>query len=201
MNLFAKMGLTSALALGLFSVASAKTATTATTKTSTYRAPAAVDSSGFKNEITTNLTSGYFYSEKACKDCSTASVLDVSGSYLRHLQDNIQVGGEARLRNLSKEVSGTGSSENLIDLAAIAAYNFQPDMKNSFYGKGGIGFYSVRKNALDGYESKLGLFVGAGKRFELLPSVTYTPELRLVKKGDIDIGFELALLNFSIHWD
>lgn len=164
-----------------------------------HRGPAATGGD-FTNEIMTNLTNGYFASEKACKDCDTGSTLDLGVSYLRFVQDGMQVGGEGRIRSLSKEVSGTGDSKTLIDIAAVGAYNFDADLENSFYGKVGVGFYSVLKNDRSDYENKLGLFVGVGKRFALFHAVTYTPELRLVKKGDIDVGIELALLNFSIHW-
>lgn len=186
---------TCALGLGLTSTAFAQGY-----YTRYHRGPAATGGD-FTNEIATNLTNGYFTSEKACKDCSTGSVLDLSGSYLRFLQDGFQVGGEARIRSLSKEVSGTGDSQTLLDIAAVGAYNFQSDLRNSVYAKAGIGIFSALKNDRSDYENKLGVFIGAGKRFDLFPAVTYTPELRLVKKGDIDVGIELALLNFSIHWD
>ncbi|HEX7672727.1 MAG TPA: hypothetical protein VF412_01080 [Bdellovibrio sp.] len=153
-----------------------------------------------ENEFETMMTNGLFSSEKVCKDCDSGTTLDIGASYLHYLRDGFQVGGEGRLRLLSKEVSGTGGSETLLDLAAVGAYNFQSDLKNAIFVKAGVGLYSVLKDSRDGYENKLGLFVGAGKRFALWSNVSYTPELRLVKKGDIDMGVEIALLNFSVIW-
>ena len=152
------------------------------------------------NEFETMMTNGLFTSEKLCKNCNTGTTFDIGASYLHYLRDGFQVGGEGRLRLLSKEVSVSGNSETLLDLAAVGAYNFQSDLKNSIFVKAGVGIYSVEKDNADGYESKLGLFVGAGKRFALWNNVSYTPELRLVKKGDIDMGIEIALLNFSVIW-
>ena len=155
---------------------------------------------GQDNEFLTNLTTGYFTSEKRCKDCSTGSTIAIGVSYLHYLKDGWQVGGEGDLRVLSKENSGTGDSETLIDVAVIGAYNFQSDIKNAFFAKAGLGLYSMLKDDQKGYENKFGFFLGGGKRFALWNNVTYTPELRLVKKGDIDMGIEIAFLNFSVIW-
>ncbi|MGZ3774998.1 MAG: hypothetical protein ACXVCY_14005 [Pseudobdellovibrionaceae bacterium] len=167
--------------------------------TSSYSSPAYGEGS-FTHEFTTNLTQGFYLSEKACKDCSTGSNLTVAGSYLHYWKDNMQYGAEGALRVLSKEVTLSRTSETLIDILAIGAYNFDSNLKNSIYAKAGVGFFAVPKNDLSGYENKFGLFVGVGKRFSWMNNISYTPELRLVKKGDIDMGIELALLNFSIYW-
>jgi hypothetical protein len=153
----------------------------------------------FNNEITTLVTHGVFNSEKSCKDCGTGTTLDVSAGYLRYLKDGWQVGGEGRFASLSKEVTNS-KSETLIDLLGVGVYNFDPDLKNSIYGKAGVGFYSVPNQNGD-VDMKVGLFLAAGKRFNLWHIVSYTPELRLVKKGDIDMGVEIALLQFSIFWN
>ena len=167
--------------------------TTTSPSYSAYGAP--------QNEITTFLTRGLFTSEKACKDCSTGSTIDLGAAYNYYLKDGFQVGGEGRLQILSKEDSGTGSSETLITLVGVGTYNFQSDLKNAFFAKAGVGLYPLIKNSGDGYENKFGLFVGGGKRIQLMDSITYSPEIRLVKKGDIDMGIEIALINFSLFWN
>ncbi len=151
------------------------------------------------NEVTTNLTQGYFFSGNKCKDCDSGTNITANVSYLRYLTDGWQVGGEGGLQILSKQWSGTGSSETLLTLVALGAYNFQSDIKSSFYAKAGVGLYPV----LDGtsYKSQFGFFVGGGKRFQIFNGITYTPELRLEKHGDLDMGFSIAFLNFSLFWN
>lgn len=154
----------------------------------------------YTHEFATNLTQGFYQSGKACKDCSTGSNLTVSASYLHYWKDNMQYGAEGSIRMLSKELSGSGSSETLLDILGIGAYNFDSDLKNSIYAKAGVGLYSVPKETGTGYENKFGLFVGVGKRFSWMNNISYNPELRLVKRGDIDFAIDIALLNFAIHW-
>ncbi|QDK39072.1 hypothetical protein [Bdellovibrio sp. NC01] len=155
--------------------------------------------SGSQHEFTTILTRGVLTSEKACKDCDTATVIDVGASYSHYLKDGFQVGGEARIQLLPKEVTG-GDSATLIDLLAVGTYNFQSDLKNAFFAKLGLGLYGLLKDNRDGGEEKFGFFLSAGKRFALWNNVSYSPEFRLVKKGDIDMGIEVAVLNFSVIW-
>lgn len=155
---------------------------------------------GYTHEISTNLTQGFYRSRKECKDCNTGSNLTVAASYLHSWKDNIQFGAEGSIQMLSKEVSGSGDSETLLEILGIGAYNFESDLKNSIYAKAGLGLYAVPKDTGRGYENKLGLFVGIGKRFSWMNNISYNPELRLVKRGDIDFGIEIALLNFAIHW-
>lgn len=154
----------------------------------------------YTNEITTNLSNGQYLSGKECKDCSTASLLSLQASYLRYWQETLQWGVEAAINMISKERSRSNSSETLLDLLAIGAYNVDSDFKNSIFAKVGIGIYSVINDNANGYENKLGYFLGVGKRFSWLSNVSYTPELRLVKKGDIDFGLQIDVLNFSIYW-
>ncbi len=153
-----------------------------------------------ENEFTTLLTRGVFISEKRSKNASTGTVIDIGASYLHYLKEGFQVGGEGRIQMLSKEVSPTGDSKTLFDIAGVGAYNFQSDLKNAFFLKAGIGLYSVLNDRETDYETKFGLFFGGGKRFALWNNVSYAPELRFVKKGDIDMGIEVAILNFSVIW-
>ncbi|MNT41453.1 hypothetical protein D3C72_1778130 [compost metagenome] len=128
-------------------------------------------------------------------------MLSVSGAYLHYLKDGFQVGAEGQFTNLNDDASPTRKSATIFDIVGLGVYNFQNDLKESFYGKAGLGLYSVINDDGDGYESKFGLMFAAGKRFPLFPSVTYTPEIRFVKKGDIDMGLEINFLNFGIYWN
>ncbi|MFM6930025.1 MAG: hypothetical protein ACKOX6_16255 [Bdellovibrio sp.] len=154
-----------------------------------------------QNEITTFLTRGFLTSEKVCKGCNTGTAIDVGAAYNYYLKDGFQVGGEAQLQILSKEYAASQHSETLITLVGVGTYNFQNDLKNAFFAKAGIGLYPIIKDNYDGYENKFGLFVGGGKRIQLMDSITYSPEIRLVKKGDVDMGIEIALINFSLFWN
>ncbi|WP_413558718.1 hypothetical protein [Bdellovibrio sp. HCB209] len=151
------------------------------------------------NEITTNLTQGHFVSGNRQVDGDNGTAITASVSYLRYLKDGFQVGGEGGIQLLSKAWSGTGESETLIDIAAIGAYNFQSDLKSSFFAKAGVGLYSVYDT--NDYENQFGFFIGGGKRIQILDGITYTPEIRIEKKGDLDMGFNVAFLNFSLFWN
>lgn len=184
------------VALALSTSAFAQTRRTTTSNTY-FRGPAAAS---YNSEITTNLTGGEFFSGKDCKNCDSGSTLVLGAGFLHTLDSNIQIGGEGAFRMLSKTRSGTGDSETLFDIVGVGAWNFTSDFANSIFAKAGIGLYSVLKDDNSGYENKLGFFIGGGKRFQWLNNVSYSPELRLAKKGDIDMGIEIHVLNFSIVW-
>ncbi|GEM_PF-1800697 len=194
-----------ALALTTTAHATSKAPGTRTAQSSwnsrSYATSSSSYSFGYTNEITTMASMGSFTSGKPCEDCRSGSVLDVGLGYLRAWKDNIQFGGEGRFQQYSEEVSPVGKSASRIDLLGVAVYNLESDFKNSIFVKGGLGIFGVVNNQGDGFENKFGFFVGAGKRFNWLSSIAYSPELRLVKRGDIDIAIEIALLNFSIYWN
>lgn len=147
----------------------------------------------FQNEVLVNFSTGEFTSQKACTDCSSVSTFTLFGSYLHHLKDNFQLGGEAGITS--------SSSTTLFDLAAIGAYNVESDFKNSIYGKAGLGLASVSGPGGSGSETKIGFFIGGGKRFAIFNNVTYSPELRIIKKGDLDVAFQATFLNLSLYWN
>lgn len=203
-----KMIILAALALALSATAQAKPIVVPGTKISKptpverdYASTSWSSFGSFTHEFTTNLTRGYFVSGKDCKDCPSGTILDIGGSYLHYWKDNMQYGVEARLQNLSQEASGTGRSATRIDLLGLGVYNLTSDHKDAIYAKGGVGLYSALKDDGSDYENKFGLFVGVGKRFAWLNNITYTPELRLVKRGDIDFAIQIELLNFSVYWN
>ncbi|WII73107.1 outer membrane beta-barrel protein [Bdellovibrio sp. 22V] len=156
----------------------------------------------YTHEILTSFTQGSFVSGKECEDCDSSTNLTLQASYLQTWKNNMQWGFEGGIRMLSEEISGTGSSETLFQIVALGVYNFDNDMKNAIYAKAGIGLYPILERDAGGndYENQFGFFLGIGKRFAWLNNVSYTPELRMVKRGDIDIGFQIDVLQFSIYW-
>ncbi|NUN05615.1 MAG: hypothetical protein HUU57_07625 [Bdellovibrio sp.] len=82
----------------------------------------------------------------------------------------------------------------------MGVYNLQSDLANSLFAKAGVGLYSALKDDSSDYENKVGLFIGGGKRFAWLKNVSFSPEVRLVKRGDIDFAIEADILAFSIMW-
>jgi hypothetical protein len=153
----------------------------------------------FTNEIQTNLSAGLFHSGNACKDCDSGTIITAALSYLRYLKDNFQVGGEGAINILSEEYSGSGDSATTFKIVGVGAYNFDADLKNAFYAKAGVGLYPVFEDG--DWESQFGFFIGGGKRFSWLGNVSYAPELRMTKAGDLDMAFDIYFLNFSLLWN
>lgn len=148
---------------------------------------------GHQNEIITNFTNGSFYSGERVKNGGSVTTIQVQGKYLRTLTANIQAGGQVGLLSLSG-----GGSETLLTALAVGVYNFDVNFKQSFFAEGGLGIFPVQSETTGDYESKFGLYVGGGKRFPIWERVSYIPTLALVKKGDLDFGFDIQFLNFSI---
>ena len=146
-----------------------------------------------ENEIITNFTNGSLVSEKQTKSGPTETTTTIAATYLRTINGNIQGGVQAQIESLSG-----GASETLLTLVALGVYNFDTSFKQSFFVQGGLGIFPVRKDPGTGHESKFGLLIGGGKRFPIWGNVNYIPTASLVKKGDLDFGFNIQFLNFSI---
>ena len=153
----------------------------------------------FENEVQTNLSSGVFHSGERVKKGGTGTLITAELSYLRYLKDNFQVGGEGAINIISKEYSATGDSATTFKLVGVGVYNFDLDMKNAIYAKAGVGLFPV----IDGtdYKTQFGFFIGGGKRFSWLGNVSYAPEVRLTKAGDLDMAVDIYFLNFSFLWN
>lgn len=152
----------------------------------------------YRHEILTNFTTGGFSSLKPCDGCKSTTELGVNVSYLYSLNENVQAGGEGGI----SYVKAYGNSNTNINALAVGAYNLSTDFKNSIFLKAGLGFYTVSSSGPGSdTDTEFGLFIGAGKRFSWLESVAFSPEGRIVKQGDLDVGFEIHLVNFSIYWN
>lgn len=148
---------------------------------------------GTQNEIITNFTSGSLITGKTCKTCPNVTNISLGAAYLRTLNSQVQAGALARIRSISG-----GGSETLLTLQALGVYNFDPSFKQSFFVQGAFGIVPVEKETGPGHESKFGFMVGGGKRFPLWGDVNYIPTASIVKNGDLDIGFDIEFLNFSL---
>lgn len=148
---------------------------------------------GNENEIITNFTHGSLVTGKVTKDSPNYTTITISGAYLRTVNANVQAGAQAQIQSISG-----GNSETLLTLVGLGVYNFDTNFKQSFFVQGGLGIYPLLKEDGSGHESKFGFLIGGGKRFPIWGNVNYIPTASLVKKGDLDIGFDIQFLNFSI---
>lgn len=152
---------------------------------------------GSPNEIIISLpgvtTNGSLQTGKQCKNCDSQTIITIGGNYLRTINSNIQAGAQAQIQSYSG-----GNSETLLTLVALGVYNFDTTFKDAFFAQGGLGIYPVIKDDGSGHESKFGFMIGGGKRFPLWGNVNYIPSASLVKRGDLDIGFDIQFLNFSV---
>lgn len=160
----------------------------------TQVAPAPVQQSYYADfdwELQTMNTGGGISSFKAGGETNT--VIEVAASVVKVIRSNIQAGAEAHFFNQS---GGGGSS--YFEVLGIGVYNFDNNLKDSFYAKAGLGMLNVINDKFKN-ESKVGFMVGAGKRIPLLDKVAYTPEGRLIV---VDGGtrFQIMALNFSIFY-
>jgi hypothetical protein len=166
------------------------------TRSSNYSGSSSYSSSvsfGTENELITNGTFGKILTGKACKNCDSRTDTNISATYLRTINANIQGGVLANINSTSG-----GTSETLLTLVALGIYNFDTSFKQAFFAQGGLGIYPVAKDNAPGYESKFGFLIGGGKRFPIWGNVNYIPTVSLVKKGDLDFGFDIEFLNFSL---
>jgi len=127
--------------------------------------------------------------------------MSLNVSYLYFLQgtseDRLQIGAEAEISSISLN----GNTNTYINLLGVGAYNLDTDFKQSVFIKAGVGIYTIQ-DAGTNTETKMGVFIASGKRFTMMfDHVTYSPEIRIIKKGNLDFGFEANLLNFSIYWN
>lgn len=150
---------------------------------------------GYSNEFITNFTSGSIVSEKQCNGpgCKTYTGITLQGTYLHTMNSNVQAGAFAKIYK--------PYDDTLFTLVGLGVYNLTTDFKNSIFFMGGLGIYPVlRSDSSTGstWENKLGFTLGAGKRFPIWDRINYIPSVSIFKKGDLDFGFDLEFLNFSI---
>ncbi len=160
----------------------------------TYSGSRSVASASEPWELNLSDTFGAYRSFQPRKEADTISYLAMRGSLARWIQPQIQAGGEIAF--LSE--SGGDDSISYFEVIGFGTYNFDYDIHESFYVKGGLGLYAVLKERSNEYENQVGFFAGAGKRFYLWNKIHYSPEMRFTKKGSLNIELELSFVSFSV---
>ena len=155
--------------------------------TTTHFEPKDLFESDNKSELFLSVTEG------SINTGSGATNINLSGMYLYQINEHVQVGGQVAIG--SNSYQGAGSSTST-DLYALAMYNFTESIQDSAFAFGGLGTgtFSYR----GGSESKMGLKVGAGKRFPILSKVNYVPMAWFEKLADVDPMLHLVPVNFSM---
>lgn len=120
--------------------------------------------------------------------------MQIGGSHLWEMAEQTQGGGELGFTS----VSSNGNSYSYLDIVGVGAYNFNSSYANSPYAKAGLGIFGVPDKG--DYEGKFGFFIGGGKRFYAWDHLSFSPEIRLYKKGDLDPEFYIQALNLSIMY-
>lgn len=164
---------------------------------STISSPAPVRSHSYSNyggeylnEIQTSFSGGSFETYKV--GTQTVTQIVANGSYLRLIRPQIQAGGE-----LGFSYVNATTTQTTLTFMAVGKYNFDSDLRESFYVSGGAGLLSAM-NATGGTDTKFGIMIGGGRRIPLFDKISYSPEARLYKKGDLDMNIEIQFLNLSI---
>jgi hypothetical protein len=191
-NIFKNILITAAA----LTVSSAAFAQRAHSTNTGYTTPSTYSSSvsyGHQNEIIATYGHGFLTSGQGYKNGPTVTNIEIAGKYLRTLTANIQVGGMAGISSFSGSGSRTG-----LTAVGVGVWNFDVDFKEAFFAEAGAGIYPVLNSTQSDFESKIGLYVGGGKRFPIWERVNFIPSAYLVKKGDLDVGIDIEFLNLSI---
>lgn len=177
------------------------TTTVSSPSSSNYSGSSSGSSLNFSDwEFVTVPTVGQLTSGKACKDCSSVSLFAMGIGAHKLIKDQWQAGGEFAFSQIAKS-TGSSSTTSAFTLLGIATYNLDRYIEESVFLRGGIGLFPVIKTDASGdLENKFGIMFGAGKRFRLASNISYMPEFRIVKKGDIDFGFEVYFANFAARF-
>lgn len=105
------------------------------------------------------------------------------------LDDKLQVGGMLSLVDID------GASDMMMSLGVMARYNLDSELRNAIYLTGGVLYSDF------GPADSIGVLVGAGKRFALSDTITWTPNVTVLLNvaGDVDKGHSINLnvLSFS----
>jgi hypothetical protein len=122
------------------------------------------------------------------------SNLEISGMYAYLIQDQIQAGAAIALGSTS---NGHGGSYTSTDIYALGIYNFQPTINEAVFAFAGLGIASM-PNGYSSSSTKLGIKLGAGKRFPLWAKIQYVPTASIEKIGDFDPIIRIVPVNFSL---
>lgn len=125
------------------------------------------------------------------------SVITIYGAYNHDWKDTLQWGFEGGL--LPYPDAG-GDTKSLFAALGTVTYNLDSNFRNSFFAQGGVGMYPAFDEDDGEFKSAFTFFAGFGKRIEVWGKINYKPYVRIWKKGDEDMSFEIQALNFSIFY-
>lgn len=165
-----------------------------TSKTVTYTSTSSSSGSFFSDwsdkELSLTGTAGTFETYKV--GSSSVTSIDISAALAMLVYEHIQAGAEVNFVS----ISGGSVSSSGVGILAFGTYNFDYSIKESLYAKAGLGSFMVQ-NTAGGSDNKFGFMAGIGKRIPMWEKVTYAPEARLMKIGDLDMQFKIMFLNFT----
>jgi hypothetical protein len=101
--------------------------------------------------------------------------------------------------------NASASTSSVFTAMVGPTYNFCEDVSNSFYAKAYIGLGEFYNGTLGPNFSKVSYEFAVGKRFEIIPHVTYKPEIAyigtgsgtLVTDGDVPATHNWAVIPFQ----
>ncbi len=169
-----------------------KAAAPAKQQQQTYSAPVhQYYNADFEYELQTMMSGGGLESKKIAGETTTQ--IGLQAAVTKVVRGNIQVGVEAEFYN----ESGRGGS-SYFQALGLGVYNFDKNLKESLYGKVGLGMLNVI-NEKGKNEAKFAIMFGGGKKIPLMDKVAYTPEVRVIMV-DGSTRFQILALNFSLFY-
>lgn len=157
--------------------------------------PSVLFSSSTVHEAELSLSKLSFQSYKTTEKQSETTLY---GGYHYHLKANVQIGAEGGLL----AYPDGADKKSLYAIVGLYTWNFSDNIREAFYAQAGAGMYPAFDDDTVGgeYKSAFSVLAGIGKRFEVWGKINYKPYLRVWKKGDEDVSYELQALNFSIYY-
>jgi hypothetical protein len=124
-------------------------------------------------------------------DYNTYFSLDLGYDYA--FDSGLQLGG-----TFGTQIYSGGS---VFSIAMGPGYNFNKDIKNSFFVALNLGVITIHHSDYNSSDTSMYATFEAGKRFKILENVSYTPGLRvekLLKSDSPDPTFSLDIVKFSL---
>lgn len=144
-----------------------------------------------KRELMTSYSPGSYTSTNQTANLNAVASL----AWLVNRQ--IQVGGEGGIN----VVTNKGASATTFQMYFFGTYNFSARISNAYFVRAGWGFSSTSQgtnSSGSSSSSNNGFLFGLGRRFELWPHISYSPEFRIRQIEDSKTQVEIKALNFSV---
>ncbi len=196
----------SVVAVASSSQFSAAIANTASESVSPALENVPVTSDFLKNELVMT-ESGGGLSGSYNRETSTTG-LNLSGEYHRALSPLFQLGVLAGYSRTETRYEGVGrdSINAGFEVGGLATVNFGDRLPASYFLRASLtSFVSVQSNRNEDFRTATGQ-MRFGKRFELVPQVSFAPYLYVETTGNIvprtsySYAYGLRLISASVHW-